>query len=76
MVGDFLVFVNETVGSLAVLVVYGRVNEYVQTHALARGYGYYGHAQHFGQTVQVYFHAALHHYVHHVERYDDGFAQL
>ena len=76
VMGGGLVVVDEIVGSRAVLVVDGGVEEGVEPLPLSRRHGDDGDAEHLGQAVHVDLHAALLNDVHHVESHDDGLAEL
>ena len=76
VVRDLAVLVYEPVRMRLADVVLRRVHERVEAAALARRDGHDGDAQHLGQAVQVYLHAALFDDVHHVQRHDHGLAQL
>ena len=76
VMGRGLVVVDEVVGSRAVLVVEGGVEEGVEPLPLSRRHGDDGDAEHLGQAVHINLHAALCNDVHHVESHDNGLAEL
>ena len=76
VMGGELVVVDEVVGSRAVLVMDGGVEEGVEPLPLSRRHGDDGDAEHLGQAVHIDLHAALCNDVHHVECHDNGLAEL
>ena len=76
VVRDLAVLVYEPVRMRLAHMVLRRVHERVEAAPLARRDRHDGYAQHFGEAVQVYLHAALFDDVHHVQRHDHGLAQL